>query len=446
MRRLLLALATTLLATHAASAATNCLKDDFALGDQRAFAALRTATEATCPCAAATSRGTYQRCARSAVETAVGTGALRPACRATAKKIAREASCGSALVPCGRVRATDGDVSCKLARPAACADGGKIAKTACTAETHCADVVDWSAGTCHDVRDDGPYAVGFRQVQYVKDSVVSPGTPRVLDTAIWYPALPGGAVDPTTGGIADAPVDASGGPYPIVLFSHGSCGYPLQSTFLTPLLASYGFVVVAPPHPGNTLNELPACRTADAQLKSFIERPQDVRFVLDQVLAAASAPGSFLTGLVDPDRIAMTGHSFGGLTTYLVQAADPRIDVAVAMAPATVGAPRKFTVPSLIMLGNIDSIVDNDATRGAYAASSSPKYLVEIEHAGHFAFSDFCFPTSDCQPPVTLTSAEANAAALRYVVPFLLRYLAGDESWTPLLAPAAQPGFLFTAG
>jgi predicted dienelactone hydrolase len=446
MRRAFGSIAFVLLAVGAASAADTCLQDPFALGDQRALAALRAATEAACPCAAATSRGAYQRCARGAVDDAIGTGALRPACRTAARRIARGAACGSTQVPCGRVRQTDLRYDCSLSRATSCAGGTKVVRTACAAETHCADVVDWTAGTCHDVRALGPFAPGYRQVQYVKDSVLNPGTPRVLDTSIWYPAAPGsGPIDPATGGVTGAPVDPSAGPYPIVLFSHGSCGYPLQSKFLTPLLASYGFVVVAPPHPGNTLEEFPNCRTADAQLASFFERPADMTFTLDQIVAAAGDPGSFLAGVVDVDRVAMTGHSFGGLTTYRVQAADPRIDVAVAMAPAALGQSPKFTVPSLTILGNIDTVVNNDLSRAAYAASSPPKMLVEIEHAGHFAFSDFCFASSDCNPPVTLSSAEAHDAALRFVLPFLMRHLANDTSWLPLLEPPAQPGFLYTA-
>jgi predicted dienelactone hydrolase len=442
--RLALVLA-ALLSSRAATAANTCLQAPFSLDDQRALAALRTSTETACPCDAAATRGAYQRCARGAIDDAVGTGALRPGCRTTARRIARGAACGSDLVPCGKVRQTDLDYSCTLSRASSCAGGTKVTRTACAAETHCADVVDWSAGTCHDVRDLGPFAPGHRQVQYMKDSVVSPGTTRVLNTSIWYPAAPGsGPIDPATGGVTGAPVDPSAGPYPIVLFSHGSCGTPTQSRFLTPLLASYGFVVVAPPHPGNTIAEFPNCRSADAQRASLLERPQDMRFVLDQVLAAAVTPGSFLTGVLDVDRIAMTGHSFGGLTTYFVQSADPRIDVAVVMAPAALGSPR-LTVPSLTILGNIDSVVNNEQSRAAYAASVSPKMLVEIEHAGHFSFSDFCFPSSDCNPPVTLSSAEAHDAALRFVLPFLMVHLAGDASWVPLLEPPAQPGFLYTS-
>ena len=87
------------------------------------------------------------------------------------------------------------------------------------------------------------------------------------------------------------------------MFSHGSCGYPNQSTFLTALLASHGFVVVAPPHPGNTIYEIARCGTAPALAAAFVERPQDILFVLDGMLAADADPGSPFFGAIDDTRI-----------------------------------------------------------------------------------------------------------------------------------------------
>jgi dienelactone hydrolase len=65
-------------------------------------------------------------------------------------------------------------------------------------------------------------------------------------------------------------------------------------------------------------------------------------FVLDQIVAAGQDPSSPFFGAVDGSRVAMTGHSFGGLTTFLVASQDPRVSVAVAMAPAT---PRTASSP-----------------------------------------------------------------------------------------------------
>jgi len=259
---------------------------------------------------------------------------------------------------------------------------------------------------------------------------------------IWYPTTKGaGPINGTYGAVVDAPLDNSGGPYPLVLFSHGSCGYPYQSTFLHPLLASYGFIIVAPPHPGNTIFELPACGTPANQAASFVERPQDMVFVLDQMLAANADSGSPFFGSIDADKIAMTGHSFGGLTTYLVQAIEPRVKVAIPMAPAT-GATSALTVPSLTMLGQIDAVVNVPGIRNAYTRSSPPKHLVEIANTGHYAFSNGCFPSADCNPPVTMTQAEAHNAVLRWQLAFLEVYLVGDPSYAPFLAAPPPPGFV----
>jgi dienelactone hydrolase len=136
-------------------------------------------------------------------------------------------------------------------------------------------------------------------------------------------------------------------------------------------------------------------------------------------------------------------HSFGGMTTYLVTAIEPRVKVAVPMAPVAL-ANSTLPVPSRTMLGAVDGVVSNAAARDAYARSASPKLLVEIEHAGHYAFSDFCRAGSDCNPPTTLTPDEAHDAVLRFVLPFLKRHLTGDATWAPFLPPA-QPGFVDAA-
>ena len=146
---------------------------------------------------------------------------------------------------------------------------------------------------------------------------------------------------------------------------------------MTALLASQGFVVIAPPHPGNTINEFPNCGTPTAQVNSFLERPQDVIFVLDQMLAENTNPVSPFFGALDADRVGMSGHSFGGLTTYLVEAIEPRVKVAIPMAAAVIGT-QSMAVPSLSMLGVLDTRVNNTLIRSVYASSEAPKLLVEI--------------------------------------------------------------------
>ncbi len=420
-----------------AAAADRCRSGASALGDRRALAALEAALDTACPCRSAASRGTYQACARGVVKGQT----LRRECRRTATDLIRGTDCGSKSVPCGRFAAkAKRPIGCSLRAAAACRGGRGFEAHACTKETRCADVVDWTAGTCQDPRDGGPYAAGVRVVRFTKKSAVDPTQDRVLDTIVWYPTTLGsGPVDGTYAGVFDAPLVRDGAPYPLLMFSHGSCGYPLQSKFLTPLIATYGFIVVAVPHPGNEIYEFATCGLRQSLVDSAVERPQDIHFVLDGMLAANGDPSSPFPGAIDPARLGMSGHSFGGLTTYLAATQDARYKIALPMAPAVPGTP-VLTIPSLTMFGQGDHVVPLPPIETAYGAARTPKLEVQIENTGHYAFSDGCFPGPDCQPPTTLTQAEAHALVVRWVIPFLQRYLAGRTDVAPLLSPAGASG------
>lgn len=440
---LLLLCAGSLLRAPNAWAQDACLTGSSTLADQRSLAALRASLESACPCASFTRRTAYQRCARGAIKAALDAGQLRPECEAQARLLRRGATCGSTKVACGRFSpGAESPLTCAVKPASRCSDRRRYEENVCTGQSYCADVVDWTATTCTDVRVRYPFEAGVRVLTFTKDSAASPGTPRVLNTVVWYPTSPGQTpINPSYGAVLDAPLDPAAAPYPILLFSHGSCGYATQSLFLTALLAAQGFVVVAPPHPGNTIFDFPNCGTPQALAAAFVERPQDMIFVLDQMLNENTNPLSPFYAAVDENRVGMSGHSFGGLTTYLVAAADARIKVAIPMAPAVPGSP-VLAIPSLTMLGQIDSVVNNNNIRTAYTNALPPKYLVEIANAGHYAFSDFCFPSPDCNPPVTLTQAEAHDAVLRWVLPFLKRHLVGDVGFAPFFS-AAPPGVAF---
>jgi predicted dienelactone hydrolase len=443
MSRLLVAIVLLLSAAPVWGLDDACRTGASSLADRRALAALRAAIAVDCPCEMpgnGPARRAFLRCARAHLARVLGDGGLRRACLTTAQADIRQATCGTNRLTCGQVD-LDQVPACRLAAPSGrngCGAPGSRTETACVAQTRCGDVTEWTAGTCLDPRRRGPYGVGARVVRMVKDSVATPGSERVLDTVVWYPSTASDPLDTRYAAVTDAPLDPSGGPYPVLMFSHGSCGYATQSLFLTALVASYGYVVVSPPHPGNTIAEYPTCRTGPAQVASAQERPGDVLFALDQMLAAGADPSSPFFGALDADRIGMSGHSFGGFTTYLVLALDPRFKVAVPMAPAVPGTPM-VGIPSLTMLGQIDSVVSNAAIRTAYEDARSPKVLVEVETAGHYAFSDLCFPSADCNPPVTATQDEAHEQVLRWVVPFLERYLAGRSEVEPFFS-APPPG------
>jgi len=285
----------------------------------------------------------------------------------------------------------------------------------------------------------GPYPVGFTRRTYTKPSETT-GAPRALDTWIWYPAV-AGTGSPDGSLRRDARVARR--KLPLVVFSHGSCGYPGQSPFLTETLASWGFVVAAPPHPGNTTLELATCDADEAD--SFANRVADVRFVIDQLLAAAAPAEPLLARSIDRRRIGVIGHSFGGQTALRVLATDPRVRAGVGLAPSNIaGLDLRITRPAMIMTGELDSLTpfDQDA-RGAYGQLRGRRLLVELLEAGHCAFTIACLPQfcgAGCEPGA-LSLEASHTATLRWAVLFLLRYVAQKPAFGKFLrARGAPPG------
>ena len=170
----------------------------------------------------------------------------------------------------------------------------------------------------------GTHAVGY-QVFTTTGAQEQPLTLRA-----WYPA--GGTDDqrPTTiaytapnkfdeqitpgteitaiGGAIDAgEPERTGGPYPLVVFSHGYALSPIVYSTLLEHYASHGYVVLAPEH-----NE-----TFDGSLTGFwqelIDRPVDIHRTIDEA-ERLTDPGATLDGMIDLDNIAVVGHSYGGYT------------------------------------------------------------------------------------------------------------------------------------
>jgi predicted dienelactone hydrolase len=176
----------------------------------------------------------------------------------------------------------------------------------------------------------GPYPVGTRGL--------ATGGDTLLEMTVWYPASNEGnrrtaatypyqlkmgapfgdvALAASKGqAIDNAPYDRSAGPYPLVIlspgFSIGSAAYGWLAEHLT----SYGFVVISPDHSENLDPETQLWRAA-------ITRPQDVLAVLAYTDEQTGSGGDF-EGLIDTERVAVVGHSYGGYTA--LAAAGARID------------------------------------------------------------------------------------------------------------------------
>ncbi|UCD83555.1 MAG: dienelactone hydrolase family protein [Deltaproteobacteria bacterium] len=266
---------------------------------------------------------------------------------------------------------------------------------------------------------------------------------KEITTEIWYPAV----ADPEANaeiyegviqGIAvrEAEPESKYAPYPLLVFSHGLGGFRNQSVYLTESLASRGFVVIAPDH-SDALKGLDV-EDLELILNYLADRPPDISFLIDEVLARSVGNDVILKGLVDESRIGMMGHSLGGYTSVVVAGAnsdyeDQRVIAAVPLAPfSLIFTPEKIgqiDIPMMVIGGTKDTTCPFETDqRPLYQALSPPKYLLEIFEAGHMVFSDAACITmpdlTECQ-----WAEEIQGIVVSYTTAFFCCYLKGKDSF-----------------
>ncbi|OSQ36574.1 alpha/beta hydrolase family protein [Thalassospira mesophila] len=272
-----------------------------------------------------------------------------------------------------------------------------------------------------------PYSAGFRD--------------RVFDTdpfalALWYPATapetPVRHMGVASMAARNAPF-AAGGPFPLVMISHGSEGHRFVHFWLAEYLARRGYIVAAPQHAGDNYID-----AADARSLTIIERrPQEMRQALDLLLTHdAIAPQ------IDSGKITALGHSAGGATVLklggwhfdasawrqycqvnsetdrviceyvpddaalnrlenvhgapVVAARDDRISAIITIAPAfgvaaTPAGVEQLKVPVLFIEADTDEVLlhDVNAARFRDLLHGRAKF-VRVKGAGHYSFLPPC--------------------------------------------------------
>lgn len=110
-------------------------------------------------------------------------------------------------------------------------------------------------------------------------------------------------------------------PLPLLLFSHGLGGSREMYVYLGQYWASHGFIVVHVQHIGSDEalwrdNKRPmlAMKAATLDPRTAANRPKDISFAIDQMLALNADKDSPFYQKVDGQRIGAAGHSFGSYT------------------------------------------------------------------------------------------------------------------------------------
>lgn len=208
------------------------------------------------------------------------------------------------------------------------------------------------------------------------------------------------------------PKDGTGS-FPLIVFSHGLGGTRETYEYLGRHWASHGYISVHIQHEGSddevwrgSAQPMQDLRASAANLQNAVDRPRDVSFAIDQMLALAASDARF-RGRTDTNRIGVAGHSFGAYTTMAVAGqafglrqislADSRVYSAIAMSTPV---PRSVTkrnyqqvrIPIFHLTGTADDspIGDTPAARRRDPfdhISSAPQYLLTFTGGDHMVFS-----------------------------------------------------------
>lgn len=204
---------------------------------------------------------------------------------------------------------------------------------------------------------------------------------RRLDVIVWHPE------------------GAGKGPWPLVVYSHGTFGRPDEATHLVRALVARGYVVAAAAYPLTSSAAFTRIRFAD--ISDAGQQVRDVRFIIDSLLAhPVYGP------MIDAQRIGVTGHSLGGVTSYFAtygrQVRDPRIRALAAIGAAdpvqtalendmglwgTSHAP--VPVPALFLSAEKDVFARfTGRPHAAFSRVERPKHEVMIRGGVHVWFKD----------------------------------------------------------
>ncbi len=264
-----------------------------------------------------------------------------------------------------------------------------IQEEACDGTTVCASPENTSAA--------GPFTVGAKtvtieglrtEVWYPSSASPTDANRKTYDVRSALPLLLQAVIPPSKAPIQlcdcydSLALDKENGPYPVLLFAHGSASFRTQSLSLMTHLASRGFVVLAVDHPGLQLaDSLQGKRDADV--------PKDLRSILEALQFSGQGDNalSFLKGSVQLNRVGLLGHSAGGGGITALGSVDG-VKMLVPMAAG--GVSPSFSGTSLILGALDDKVVPFSRQEIGFEAAPTQSKLIGIGNAGHLAFADLC--------------------------------------------------------
>lgn len=283
-------------------------------------------------------------------------------------------------------------------------------------------------------------------------------------------------------------------PAPVIVVSHGLGLDSSNFQYLATHLASYGFAVVVPNHPGSDAKQLQLSLNGHTnevvEPDEFIDRPLDIKYVLNQ-LEKSNQSDSRFKGRLNLQQVGVFGQSLGGYTALTLAGAkinfeqlkqdckpqtlhetwnmsllfqcsalalnsskfnqeynlrDERVKAAIAVNPVTssifgkVGL-RQIKTPVMVVGSSEDTVAPAlyEQILPFSWVGNSPKYLVMLLGGTHFSTIGNSNPTSQQVSLPADVVGDASQARLYMNVlslPFFQTYVAGRSQYRPYLNAA----------
>jgi dienelactone hydrolase len=205
----------------------------------------------------------------------------------------------------------------------------------------------------------------------------------------------------------DVPIDAAHGPYPVVIFIHGTSSMRIANMSSNAHWASRGFVVIAADYPGLTFSDQLKFGCGTAHDDQDIDG--DLKLQMD-ALNGTTKELDFLTGRVDMKRLGLSGHSQGACmsATHTTLA---NVQIIVPLTGSSAASPAPNLKSIMWIAGMQDKVIGYDAIAlgntvcpanpgpaisNVAGYTSSPgqpaviKRLVGLKNSGHLNVTDLC--------------------------------------------------------
>ena len=182
----------------------------------------------------------------------------------------------------------------------------------------------------------------------------------------------------------DLPLDTANGPYPVIVFVHGTAGFRTASLKQMTHWASRGFVVISADNPKIWLKDL----KANLFSAFFATQAQDTVQILEALHGVNDNLSDF-TAHIDTTRIGLGGHSAGARAVTELGAA-PGVRVIIPMAGSGSDIDPTYAQRVMYIGSEKDGVSNYNNTLTGYDGTTLPKRLVGIANTGHLTYTELC--------------------------------------------------------